>query len=138
MRQQVPDRDGRRVGKAIAVLEPRQVLLHRIVQLQQPRVAELQDRGGREGLGDRGDAVDGAGRGRQLARHVAVPEAPGPDQLLIVDDADGDARLVVIRHLLAHPDLVEAQRRGDVRVLGDPCYLRLPARRESGEQQRDR
>jgi hypothetical protein len=79
--------DGRR-----PVLHPVQVLSEAVVEVERSGVAELHDRGRREGLRDRADAV--LRRGRRVSAVLVVGGADGvrPDDLALAEDRCRDRR----------------------------------------------
>ena len=88
---------------ALPDVEPGQVPVDRVVELEHPGVAQDQSGGGGEQLGDGRDPVPGVGGRRDPAVQVGVAESECPHQLLVVDDTDGEARLGAVRYLGLDP-----------------------------------
>jgi hypothetical protein len=127
MGEQPLDGDLGRVRVRALDREPGEVPGHRVVEAELAGVAELQGGDTREELGDRADAVDGARRGGSAAGDVGEAEAAGPDELLVVDDGDGEAGDLLVRALAVEPDAGEVQRLGEPGVLGHRAPGRLCA-----------
>ena len=88
VRQQMPDRDPRRVRRRVAeALELRNVSLGRIVERQLARIAKLENRHRREALGHRRDAKDRVGVDRRFGLDVAHAHRALVRELAIDDDA---------------------------------------------------
>ena len=54
-----------------------------------------------------------------FALHVGQAVTARPDELLIVDYADGDARQAAVGHLSAEPGLEQARRALHLRIVGE-------------------
>jgi hypothetical protein len=119
VRQQLFDGDRSVVGIGGADAEPGQVLGHRIVQPQLALFTQLHHRGGGEELAVRGHAELGLWRHRSPGGHVGDAETGGPHQLLIGDDADGDARQVPGQHLTLEPCAEQSLRALHVGIGGE-------------------
>ena len=134
--QQVADGDRRCIRIALPDVEPGQVPVDGVVELQRPSVAQDQDGGAREQLGDGRDPVPGAGGRRDPAFQIGVTEASCPHQILVVDDRDGEPRLGAVRHLGLDPGAQQLDVGGDVGVRRSvhgptdrpPDEVRLPSR----------
>ncbi len=74
------------------VLDPGQVQLEPVVQVEGARVAELHDRGGGEGLRDRANAVLRARSRCHVAVVVGVADRVRPDRLTFAHDGGGNRR----------------------------------------------
>ena len=125
MREQLFDGDRRILGFGQRDREPRQVLRDRIVEAQQSPLAQLHDGGGGEQLAVRRHAELGLRRHRHLAGGVGKAESLRPDQFLVGDDADGDARQVARDHLPLEPHREQPLRRQHVGVASDVRGRRL-------------
>jgi hypothetical protein len=73
--QPVTDRDRPRVGGGVLHVEPGQIRGDRLVEAQPAGVAEDQNRGCREELGDRPDAIQGVSRDGFAAFDIGLPKA---------------------------------------------------------------
>ena len=95
VRQQMADRDARRVARRIRHSgHLRHVPLRRIVERQLPFVAQLEDRHRGEALGHRRDAEHAIGIHRRPCRHVAEAAHTDVRELSVDDDAPRGARHV--------------------------------------------
>ena len=119
VREEVTDRDRRRLGVARGDGEPGEMPDERVVEPELAGVAELQDRGGREELRDRGDAVERLGRRRRASLEAGPAEASGPDEGLVVDDRDRQAGHPGVRHLRLDPGGEQIEAGADVGVPGE-------------------
>ena len=70
----------------------------RVVQMEQPLVAQLEDRGAGERLRDRRDAIEGGGVGDATRSDVREPHAGGPGEDVPVHDPDGRPGQAVLLH----------------------------------------
>jgi hypothetical protein len=109
----MPDRDRGTLGIHFRELELRDPLRDRVVQLKRSGVAQLQNRVCREGLRDRGDAIGGGRRGGDFLLEVGVAVALRPDELLVVDDGDRNARLLAISRRPVGPGVENLEGCGD-------------------------
>ena len=111
VRQQVPDRDPRRVGRRVAEgLQLRNVSLGRIVERQLARITELENRHRREALGHRRDAKDRVDVDRRLGLDVAHAHRALVRELAIDHDAPRRAGRMNRRRVVAE-DFVDVRKR---------------------------
>jgi hypothetical protein len=81
-----------------------------VVEVEQPSIPQLHDRGARERLGDRGDPVQGGRFGRPLRRHIREPDARPPHERLPVHDPHRGA---------GHPLLLDERSGLRLQLCGD-------------------
>ena len=111
MRQQVPDRDPRRVGRRVAEgLQLRNVSLGRIVERQLARITELENRHRREALGHRCDAKDRVCVDRRFGLDVAHAHRALVRELAIDHDAPRRAGRMD-RGRVVREDFVDVRKR---------------------------
>ena len=89
----------------------------RIVETELALLAELHDGSGGEELGVGSHAEAGGCRDWGSGDEVAMAVALGSDELLIVNDADGDTGQMLVDHLVAHPGVEQTDGCGNVRVV---------------------
>ena len=124
--QQLLDGDRRIVRPWRRYREPRQVLRHRIVEMELALLAQLHDGGCREQLAVRGHAEFRLRRHRHLAGDVGESEPFGPHEPLIRDDANDHSRVAAGAKLPVGPGAEQSLGAEDVRVgrgvfSGEPC-----------------
>ena len=119
------DGDFRCVREGIPQREPGQMAGDRIVELQGTLVAQLDDGGIGEELGERGHPVDGIGSRGRFFIPIAVAESPGPDEILVENDAHGHARQFAVGRLRFDPGLQQVDGCLELGVLRQRIVLRL-------------
>ena len=103
MGQQMTHGEGRGVRIGILDLKPGQMFGDRIIQLQQPFIAQLHHGQTGKEFGNRSNPIE-RGRGRyRLGSQVGIAKAATPEQRLIIDNPHGQPRQVALRHLRLHP-----------------------------------
>jgi hypothetical protein len=91
------------------------VLRDRVVELELALIPELHDGRCRERLRDGGDAKERFRCRRDAPLPVGLTKASRPDEILIVNDPDGESRLPAVSHLRFGPRLEEPDPVRDLR-----------------------
>jgi len=107
-----------------------------VVEPDEAEFDEAQDHGGRNRLGDAGDAKAHGGFDRQAGLGVGMPEAARIDEPAVLRHGQGSAGDLVVLHELEH-HLIEAGKLG-IGFPGDGSLFFLPACKHGSQQQNGR